>query len=75
MVEGGSSVSGPEAGLSTADETAWSVVRNDRGQYSIWPEWKAMPQGWERGGARGSRDDCLAYIGRTWTDIQPPSSG
>jgi len=49
------------------------VVVNVEEQYSIWPAQKTPPSGWREEGASGSKDDCLAYIGRVWTDMRPMS--
>ena len=49
-----------------------SVV-NDEDQYSIWPAEMPMPPGWREGGCRGSKDDCLSFIGSVWTDMRPRS--
>ena len=43
------------------------VVRNDVGQYSIWPTVSAMPQGWYETEMSGSKADCLEYIERHWS--------
>ncbi|MFF1293386.1 MULTISPECIES: MbtH family protein [unclassified Streptomyces] len=50
-----------------------AVVVNAEAQYSVWPEAKALPNGWETTGFAGSRDECLAHIARVWTDIRPKS--
>jgi MbtH protein len=50
------------------------VVRNDEDQYSIWPEHRPAPAGWQPVGVAGAPDDCLAHIERVWTDLRPRSS-
>jgi MbtH protein len=50
-----------------------SVVVNDEEQYSIWPSHREPPAGWRRVGEPATREDCLAYIERHWTDITPRS--
>ena len=52
---------------------SYSVVVNDEGQYSIWPEGRAMPLGWKAVGHAGPKDECLEYIGANWTDMRPLS--
>lgn len=49
------------------------VVVNDEDQHSVWWLDREMPEGWWAEGTRGSRDECLAYIGRVWRDITPLS--
>ena len=53
------------------DEPTYAVVRNAAGQYSIWPEGKALPLGWEAVSKTGPKDECLKYIGEVWTDMRP----
>ncbi|CAE6791768.1 hypothetical protein R70006_04885 [Paraburkholderia domus] len=45
----------------------WRVVRNGRGDHSIWPSIKALPDGWEGLGVEGSRHACLDWIERNWS--------
>lgn len=49
------------------------VVANHEEQYSIWPVERGLPRGWREAGPSGSRDECLDYIERTWTDMRPLS--
>lgn len=58
---------------SAATEPVYRVVRNHEEQYSIWPEHKDIPAGWEDVGKVGPKEDCLAYIEETWTDMRPLS--
>ncbi|MCA1299386.1 MbtH family protein [Stappia indica] len=53
------------------DVTQFKVVRNDSGQYSLWPANRVCPQGWSEEGTRGPRETCLAAIGKIWTDMRP----
>lgn len=55
------------------DTTIYNVVVNHEEQYSIWPEYKTMPQGWKHAGKTGPKADCLAYIKEVWTDMRPLS--
>ena len=52
---------------------SYKVVVNDEGQYSLWPEGRANAPGWRDAGHSGSEQDCLAYVGRVWTDLRPLS--
>jgi MbtH protein len=49
------------------------VVKNHEEQYSIWPDFKPMPEGWEAVGKSGSKSECLAFINEVWTDMRPKS--
>lgn len=55
------------------DETTFRVVVNHEEQYSIWPDHKDVPEGWVAVGPDGSKDTCLDYIERVWTDMRPRS--
>jgi MbtH protein len=49
------------------------VLVNHEEQYSIWPEWKAIPGGWRDTGMKGDKKTCLEYIEKVWTDMRPLS--
>lgn len=55
------------------DTTIYKVVVNHEEQYSIWPEYKENPLGWNDEGKTGLKDECLAHIGEIWTDMRPLS--
>ncbi|PPC89788.1 MAG: MbtH family protein [Methylobacter sp.] len=55
------------------DTTIYDVVVNHEEQYSIWPEYKEIPQGWNTAGKTGSKQECLDYIKEVWTDMRPLS--
>ncbi len=55
------------------EDTVFHVVVNDEEQYSIWPEYKALPQGWREVGKTGKKQECLEYIESVWTDMRPLS--
>jgi MbtH protein len=52
------------------DTTLYHVVVNREGQYSIWPEYKASPKGWQAVGKARSKQECLNYIKEVWTDTR-----
>ena len=54
-------------------QSAFLVVVNDEGQYSIWPEAKEIPLGWKSEGTQDSEQQCLAHIDKAWTDMRPHS--
>ncbi|MEZ6088049.1 MAG: MbtH family protein [Pirellulaceae bacterium] len=51
----------------------YKVVVNHEEQYSIWPESKQNPLGWNDAGCSGTKDECLSYIEKVWTDMRPLS--
>ena len=56
------------------DENAiYHVLVNDEGQYSLWPSFKEVPQGWTIAKKSDSRAACLEYINQNWTDMRPKS--
>jgi uncharacterized protein YbdZ (MbtH family) len=59
------------------DETAnFYVVVNDEEQYSLWPTFKQVPDGWTivfGADGQSSRQACLEYVEENWTDMRPKS--
>ncbi len=55
------------------EQAVYLVLRNDEGQYSLWPESVAVPAGWTVAHDRDSRQACLDYIEAQWTDMRPKS--
>jgi MbtH protein len=55
------------------DTTIYKVVVNHEEQYSIWPDWRELPLGWQAIGKSGPKAECLAYISEVWTDMRPLS--
>ncbi len=55
------------------DTTIYRVVVNHEEQYSIWPDYKELPLGWNDVGKSGNKAECLAYIKDVWTDMRPLS--
>jgi len=56
-----------------SDDAIFKVVINHEEQYSIWPDYKAVPNGWRAVGKSGNKQECLAYIDQVWTDMRPLS--
>jgi MbtH protein len=54
-------------------DAAFLVLVNQEGQYSLWPAFRAAPEGWRAVGPRGARQDCLDWIEAHWTDMRPAS--
>lgn len=57
----------------TEESLLYQVVINDEEQYSIWPVDRPDAPGWTGAGVRGTREECLAWIGTNWTDMRPAS--
>ena len=55
------------------DDRVYKVVMNHEEQYSIWLADREPPAGWREVGARGRKDECLAYVDEVWTDMRPLS--
>lgn len=49
------------------------VLINDEEQYSLWPSFAEIPDGWHAAFGEDSRSACLEYIEKTWTDMRPKS--
>jgi MbtH protein len=47
------------------------VVRNHEGRHSLWPSRLPVPSGWQVVHDGDTRDGCLAYVERNWTDLRP----
>jgi MbtH protein len=56
-----------------SENTQFRVVINHEEQYSIWPDYKAIPEGWKSVGIDGDKQTCLNYVETTWTDMRPLS--
>lgn len=56
-----------------ADRTIYQVVVNHEEQYSIWPSYREIPNGWRAVGTSGTKQECLEHIGKVWTDMRPLS--
>ena len=56
-----------------SEDTIFRVVANHEEQYSIWPDYKDLPQGWREAGFSGNKQACLAHIEQVWVDLRPLS--
>lgn len=54
-------------------DASYLVLVNDEGQHSLWPVFIDVPEGWTSVFGESSRDDCLEYIEKSWTDLRPKS--
>jgi MbtH protein len=55
------------------EDRPYLALRNDEGQYSLWPAWLEVPAGWQVALPSASRAECLAYIEENWVDMRPRS--
>lgn len=55
------------------EDGTFLVLVNEEGQYSLWPEFREVPQGWTAVGPSGKRQTCLDWIEEHWTDMRPLS--
>ncbi len=55
------------------EDALYKVLINHQEQYSLWPDYKAVPGGWREAGKQGNKADCLAYVEQVWTDMRPLS--
>ncbi|MGY6217059.1 MbtH family protein [Methylolobus aquaticus] len=55
------------------EDAIFNVVVNHEEQYSIWPDYREIPNGWTAVGVSGKKRECLAYIEQVWTDMRPLS--
>jgi MbtH protein len=49
------------------------VLINKEGQYSLWPSFIDVPDGWTIIHKSDSRAACLEFMDRNWTDLRPKS--
>ncbi|GHG16145.1 MULTISPECIES: MbtH family protein [Streptomyces] len=54
-------------------EGTYLVLVNDEGQYSLWPAFVEVPEGWSTALAATTRDAALEHINTHWTDMRPAS--
>ncbi|MDR7173037.1 MbtH protein [Nocardia kruczakiae] len=55
------------------DNGRFSVLINDEEQYSIWPTFAEVPDGWDVVFGENSRQACIEYVEENWTDMRPKS--
>ena len=55
------------------DQGVFHALINDEGQYSLWPAFAPIPEGWRAVLENASRSACLSRIEEVWTDMRPLS--
>ena len=51
----------------------YSVLVNDEGRHSLWPDFVDVPAGWTVAHGPAPRQECLDHIETNWTDMRPKS--
>ncbi|GLZ27829.1 protein mbtH [Lentzea sp. NBRC 105346] len=49
------------------------VLINEEKQYSLWPSFVDVPEGWTTVFGEDTRAACLEYVETNWTDMRPES--
>jgi MbtH protein len=55
------------------ENATYVVLINEEAQYSLWPSFIEVPRGWKVVHPADSRQACLDYVNRHWTDMRPKS--
>jgi uncharacterized protein YbdZ (MbtH family) len=55
------------------EDGVFLALVNDEGQYSLWPAFAEVPEGWTIAHGEDTRTACLDFIEKTWTDMRPKS--
>lgn len=59
--------------IGTMEHIQYKVVVNHEEQYALWMLQKENAAGWSDAGVAGSKEECLEYIRKVWTDMRPLS--
>jgi MbtH protein len=54
------------------DDIDHLVLVNQEEQYSLWPAFAEVPEGWSVV-SEGTRQECLDYVETNWTEMRPRS--
>lgn len=55
------------------EDARFLMLVNDERQCSLWPAFAEVPDGWTVAHAEDTRQACLDYVERSWTDMRPHS--
>ncbi|WP_327228396.1 MbtH family protein [Streptomyces platensis] len=55
------------------EDGRYFVLCNHEGQHSLWPAFAEVPDGWQVVYGQESRQACLEYVEKNWTDMRPKS--
>jgi MbtH protein len=53
------------------ENSTYLVLINDEGQHSLWPAFAEPPAGWGVVHPEDTRQACLDYVEKHWTDLRP----
>ena len=53
------------------DNETFLALRNQKGEYSLWPDRLPVPAGWETAHGPADRPACIGYIEEHWSDLKP----
>lgn len=53
------------------ESLSFLVLINQQQQYSLWPLFAEVPQGWSSEMGPASRAECIQYIETHWLDMRP----
>lgn len=56
-----------------SEDGTFLVLVNDEGQYSLWPSFAAVPDGWHVALEATDRATAVAHVESNWTDMRPLS--
>jgi MbtH protein len=56
-----------------SEEHQYRVLRNEEGQYSLWPVFAPVPAGWSSVFGPENRAACVSFVETSWTDMRPLS--
>ena len=54
-------------------DASYFVLVNDELQYCLWPGFAEIPAGWRIAHEKDTRQACLDFVERIWTDMRPRS--
>ncbi len=57
------------------ESLSFHVLRNTKQQYSLWPDFAAIPTGWTSVFGPESRESCMTHIAQHWQDMRPARLG
>jgi MbtH protein len=55
------------------EDGTYFVLVNDEGQHSLWPVFADVPTGWTVVHSQDTRQPCVDYVDKHWTDMRPRS--
>lgn len=59
--------------MAFGDVGLYAVLTNCEGQHSLWPDAVAVPEGWTVVKGPSPKEDAIAFVEASWTDMAPAS--